>query len=161
VLTIHDSPFASGSILDFVALGFASQALVAALGGAVSLLMNVLVAHCYNQEVPNPKPTSNPPPTPPKLTLRPRQAVFYSDCMGVGCILIGALIFAVTASEATGTTLAQLEYNFSRPGFVVYLTLQVPPLCNYGMDNSQTALRNVDLFSNYLVVYLLTLRPIK
>jgi len=91
-----------GSLADFVALGFASQPLVAALGGATSLMTNVLVAHFWNHE-----------------------ALFKTDIIGVICILIGATIFAITADEAREYSLEQLEGFFVNPGFVIYLSIQL------------------------------------
>ena len=40
-----------GAIGDFVALGFASQSLVSALGGGTTLICNVVVAHLWNKVV--------------------------------------------------------------------------------------------------------------
>lgn len=88
--------------MDFVALGFASQSLVAALGGATSLSTNVLVAHYWNHEV-----------------------LFNTDVAGVVCIVLGAFIFAVTAEESEDFDLAELENNFVSAGFMIYIAIQL------------------------------------
>lgn len=41
----------AGSVGDFVAFGFATQALVASLGGGTTMVANVIIAHFFNQEV--------------------------------------------------------------------------------------------------------------
>ena len=39
-----------GSVGDFAAFGFATQALVAALGGGTTIVANVVIAHYFNRE---------------------------------------------------------------------------------------------------------------
>ena len=89
-----------GAVADFVALGVADQTIVSALGGGTVLVANVLVAKYWNGEV-----------------------LFDKDITGVICVVIGSIIFSLTATEAKGYTLEQLEYRLTRPGFVWYTAI--------------------------------------
>lgn len=91
-----------GSVADFLALGFASQSLVAALGGATTLISNTVVAHCWN-----------------------REAVYKSDAAGVLCVVVGAVIFALTAEDSEDYTLDELEGFFLRSRFISYILVQI------------------------------------
>ena len=86
-----------GSAGDFIALGFASQALVSALGGSTTLISNLLVARLWNKE-----------------------DIYRTDLFGVASVCIGAIFFALMTPPSTTYTLAQLEAMFSRDGFLVY-----------------------------------------
>merc|ERR1712166_7560 len=88
------------SLMDFVALGLASQALVAALGGGSTLLCNVAVASCYNKD-----------------------QIFFTDVCGVAFIIAGAIYFAFAASAKP----KHLDYEdqFLATSFQVYLAVQV------------------------------------
>jgi hypothetical protein len=86
-----------GAVADFFALGIADQTIVSALGGGTVLVTNVVIAKYWNGE-----------------------HLFDKDLYGVACVTVGALIFSLTATEAKGYTLEQLEYRLKRPGFVAY-----------------------------------------
>jgi magnesium transporter len=92
-----------GALGDFVALGLASQPLVASLGGGTTLVANVYIANRMNGE-----------------------KIMRSDLIGVALVVLGAVIFAIMgASNTTATvTLEIMEARFQRPGFIVYATVQ-------------------------------------
>ena len=90
-----------GGIMDFLALGFASQTLVASLGGAASLITNAVVSHTWN-----------------------RESAGISDCIGSLSIIAGSIVFAFTAQESRSYTLMELEDLFIQPVFVVLEFLQ-------------------------------------
>eukprot|EP00937_MAST-01D_sp_MAST-1D-sp2_P001774 g1774.t1 len=93
-----------GAIGDFVALGLASQALVAALGGSVTLMANVVVARRLNNEY-----------------------AIWQDYAAVVFIVVGAVLFAIigAAEDTSGVTLDDMEGNFQSAGFVTYAGLQL------------------------------------
>ena len=86
-----------GSVGDFVALGFATQALVSALGGGTTLISNVLVARFWN-----------------------REDLYRTDLMGVAAVIVGAVIFALTTNASQSYTLVQLEQMLERRAFLIY-----------------------------------------
>ena len=90
-----------GGVMDFVALGFASQTLVAALGGAASMLTNGTVSYFWNREPAGP-----------------------TDLAGATAVVSGAAVFACTARASRAYSLAQLERLFVEPVFVVCTMLQ-------------------------------------
>jgi len=92
-----------GALGDFVALGLASQPLVASLGGGTTLVANVYIANRMNGE-----------------------KIMRSDLIGVALVVLGAIIFAIMgASNTTATvTLEIMEARFQRPGFIVYAVVQ-------------------------------------
>jgi drug/metabolite transporter (DMT)-like permease len=85
-----------GAIGDFFALGFATQALVSAVGGATTLIGNVIFASCMNKET-----------------------LYRSDKIGLTCVIIGAVIFSATTPAAKDYTLTELEEKFYNPGFLL------------------------------------------
>jgi hypothetical protein len=91
-----------GALADFVALGIAEQSLVTALGGATTLVVNVLLAKYWQQE-----------------TLDP------FDILGVGMIVSGAVIISVVSPHSETYTLEELVSFSSAPGFIIYLILTV------------------------------------
>jgi len=90
----------TASLMDFVALGLASQSLVAALGGGSTLLANVVVASCYNHDI-----------------------IYFTDAVGVTFIIAGAVYFACTAKDKP----KHLDYEdqFLKTSFQVYLAVQL------------------------------------
>ena len=94
----------SASVGDFVALGLASQSLVAALGGATSLICNVVVATVYNKE-----------------------KSYYTDLLGAGFIVAGAITFALTAMPKPANL--DWELQFWNTWFGPYLCGQVVVTC--------------------------------
>ena len=86
-----------GSVADFAALGFASQALVSALGGSTTLVSNLLVARMWNKE-----------------------EIYRTDLYGVASVCVGAIFYALMTPPSQTYTLVQLEGMFSRDGFLVY-----------------------------------------
>jgi len=95
-----------GALADFVAVGIASQPLVAALGGGTTLVANVFFAKYWNGD-----------------TLYP------TDGIGVCFIVLGAAAFAVTAERSETYTEAELVAKLSREQFLVYLSSQVIAMC--------------------------------
>jgi len=89
-----------GSVLDFIALGLASQSLVAALGGGMTLITNVVVARFYNNE-----------------------KTYWTDVTGVVFIIIGAVMFAVMAEPKPD--IDSYEDQFFRKYNLIYLTCQL------------------------------------
>eukprot|EP00658_Telonema_sp_P-2_P071236 TRINITY_DN60539_c0_g1_i2.p1 TRINITY_DN60539_c0_g1~~TRINITY_DN60539_c0_g1_i2.p1 ORF type:complete len:416 (-),score=89.43 TRINITY_DN60539_c0_g1_i2:100-1347(-) len=89
----------AGSVMDFLALGLASQSLVAALGGGTTLVTNVLVASLYNKE-----------------------ATYWTDIVGVVFIMGGAALFAVTAESKPKHV--DYQSQFFRTYFLIYLGIQ-------------------------------------
>jgi len=88
------------SVADFVALGLAAQSLVAALGGATSLICNVFVGTTYNKE-----------------------QVETTDIVGVLMIILGAVFFACfSESKPRGL---DWETQFWNTWFVPYLACQL------------------------------------
>jgi len=90
-----------GSLLDFAALALASQSLVAALGGGSTLVCNVLVATLYNKET-----------------------TYWTDIVGVVCIVAGAIMFAVFASPKEDYTNEQYKHRFFVKWFLIYISIQ-------------------------------------
>ena len=91
-----------GAIGDFAALGFASQAMVAALGGATTLVGNVIIANKWNKE-----------------------PLFKTDLAGLCFVLLGAFTFAVTTPPSANWTLAQLRARFVSAEFLSYAAVNV------------------------------------
>eukprot|EP00937_MAST-01D_sp_MAST-1D-sp2_P006892 g6892.t1 len=89
-----------GAIGDFIALGFASQALCTALGGATTLLVNVVIARYWVKE---------------ELT--------QWDILGAALIIIGAITISVVTPQSESYTLDELLAKASRPAFRVYMGL--------------------------------------
>ncbi|OQR82593.1 hypothetical protein ACHHYP_15751 [Achlya hypogyna] len=92
----------AGSLGDFVAFVFATQALVAALGGGSTLIANVVIAHYMNKET-----------------------LYKTDVIGVIWVIIGVVIIAVITDEDKTYPLDELEKLFAREPFVVYITCVV------------------------------------
>ncbi|EQC34344.1 hypothetical protein SDRG_08116 [Saprolegnia diclina VS20] len=92
----------AGSIGDFTAFVFATQALVAALGGGSTLIANVIIAHYMNKET-----------------------LYKTDIIGVIWVIIGVVLIAVISDEDKTYPLDELEKLFTRKGFVVYITCVV------------------------------------
>jgi len=90
-----------GSVLDFVALALASQAMVAALGGGSTLICNVLVATLYNKE-----------------------KTEKTDYIGVVFIIAGCVLFAVFAESKEDHTNSEYEAKFFKSYFLIYLAGQ-------------------------------------
>lgn len=89
-----------GAIGDFIAIGIANQALVAALGGAGTLTCNVIIAHWVLHE-----------------------KMQRTDLLGVLLIILGAVIISVQAPKSTTYTMTDLE-DFSRaPGFIGFMVV--------------------------------------
>lgn len=91
-----------GAVGDFCALGFASQALVAALGGPATLITNVWLSHYLGQE-----------------------PLFVTDMAGFACVVLGSLVLASTLGPGESFSLTQLQSLFASPNFVGYLLGQV------------------------------------
>jgi hypothetical protein len=91
-----------GAIGDFVALGLASQSLVAALGGATTLTANLYIAHKFNHD-----------------------PVYWTDVVGVGIIICGAVTFALTSTRSETYSSAELLHMFTAPSFLVYIGTQL------------------------------------
>ena len=87
-----------GAVGDFIALGIAAQSLVTALGGATTLVANVLIARFW---------------------LREKLQVF--DLIGVAFIIAGAVIIGLKTPCASAYTLDQLVDNFFSDRFRLYL----------------------------------------
>ena len=81
-----------GSVGDFAAFGFATQALVASLGGGSTIVANVIIAHFFNHE-----------------------HLYNTDLIGVLFIMIGTLSVALLTEPDQTLTLAELEARFVRP----------------------------------------------
>lgn len=88
----------AGSIGDFAAFGFATQALVASLGGGTTMVANVVIAHYFNKET-----------------------LYRTDLLGVICIITGTGIIAIITDPDKNYNLQDLEERFGRPGFIAYL----------------------------------------
>ena len=95
-----------GAIGDFVALGFASQAMVSALGGGTTLIGNVLIAKKWNKEL-----------------------LFKTDLVGLGFVLLGAQTFALTTPPSQNWTLEQLRERFVSAEFLAYAATNVAVGC--------------------------------
>lgn len=91
-----------GAICDFIALGFARQSIVAAVGGGATIILNIMVAHIMNKE-----------PLVPSITT------------GIIVIIAAVLLLAVTVEEAQVYTLSELKELFVAPSFLVYLSVQL------------------------------------
>ncbi|KAE9026408.1 hypothetical protein PF010_g2812 [Phytophthora fragariae] len=90
---------ALGSLGDFAAFGFATQSLVAALGGGATLVANVITAQCLNGE-----------------------RLYKTDVGGVLFVILGVVIIAWIAEPNVEYPLPELEQRFVRTPFVVYIT---------------------------------------
>ncbi|TDH70972.1 hypothetical protein CCR75_004237 [Bremia lactucae] len=88
-----------GSLGDFAAFGFATQSLVAALGGGATLVANVVTAQCINKE-----------------------RLYMTDVGGVLFVIIGVIMIACIAEPNVEYPLPELELRFVRTPFVVYIT---------------------------------------
>ncbi|ETW04830.1 hypothetical protein H310_03954 [Aphanomyces invadans] len=91
-----------GSIGDFAAFGFATQALVAALGGGSTLIANVIIANQMNQET-----------------------LYRSDLLGVLLVIAGVVVISVISEPDITYPLPVLEQFFARPEFLVYISCVV------------------------------------
>eukprot|EP00658_Telonema_sp_P-2_P037616 TRINITY_DN2704_c0_g1_i3.p1 TRINITY_DN2704_c0_g1~~TRINITY_DN2704_c0_g1_i3.p1 ORF type:complete len:406 (+),score=85.93 TRINITY_DN2704_c0_g1_i3:220-1437(+) len=89
------------AIGDFLALALASQALVAALGGATTLLTNVLVARLWNKD-----------------------RLVWTDAVGVMFVIGGATYFACTQESMGVDDMNTIKRNFTKKWFMVYLVGQ-------------------------------------
>eukprot|EP00937_MAST-01D_sp_MAST-1D-sp2_P005791 g5791.t1 len=87
-----------GAVADFVALGQGAVSLVTAVGGAAVLLANVGFAHLWNHE-----------------------DIYGADVAGVGFVVSGAVLIAVSSPPAQGYSLAQLETMFGGHRFLIYI----------------------------------------
>jgi hypothetical protein len=91
-----------GSIGDFLALGFGSQALCTALGGATVLATNVITAKYWQKE-----------------------SLSSLDLIGVACIIVGAVMISIVTPESEEYKLSEL-LEFSRAtAFVNYMILMM------------------------------------
>ncbi|KAF4135364.1 Magnesium transporter NIPA [Phytophthora infestans] len=88
-----------GSVGDFAAFGFATQSLVAALGGGATLVANVVTAQCLNGE-----------------------RLYKTDVGGVLFVIMGVVMIACIAEPNVEYPLPELELRFVRTPFVVYIT---------------------------------------
>eukprot|EP00644_Phytophthora_capsici_P010880 jgi/Phyca11/6070/fgenesh1_pm.PHYCAscaffold_9_\ len=88
-----------GSLGDFAAFGFATQSLVAALGGGATLVANVIAAQCLNGE-----------------------KLYPTDIGGVLFVIMGVVMIACIAEPNVEYPLPELEQRFVRTPFVVYIT---------------------------------------
>merc|ERR1719499_2162694 len=95
-----------GSGLDFVGMGFANQALVAALGGSTMLICNVFLAYFWMGE-----------------------ELYRTDALGVIFITIAAIIFAVAAPKAPDIDVDEIQENFMRVEFEIYVFIQSFIIC--------------------------------
>lgn len=91
-----------GSAGDFIAFGFATQALVASLGGGTTIVANVVIAHYFNHE-----------------------DVYWSDAAGLLCIIMGTLTVALITEADQGYTLEELESRFVHPKFIIYISIVI------------------------------------
>ncbi|ETV86568.1 hypothetical protein H257_01722 [Aphanomyces astaci] len=91
-----------GSIGDFAAFGFATQALVAALGGGSTLIANVIIANQMNQET-----------------------LYRSDLLGVLLVIAGVVVISAISEPDVTYPLPILEQFFARPEFIVYISCVV------------------------------------
>ncbi|CEG38096.1 hypothetical protein L915_21489 [Plasmopara halstedii] len=88
-----------GSLGDFAAFGFATQSLVAALGGGSTLVANVFTAQCLNGE-----------------------KLYKTDVSGVLFVIMGVVMIAWISEPNVEYPLPELELRFVRTPFVVYIT---------------------------------------
>jgi len=95
-----------GSGLDFVGMGYANQALVAALGGSTMLICNVLLAYFWMGE-----------------------ELYRTDAIGVILIIIAAVIFAIAAPPAPEIDVDDVQDNFTRVEFEIYVFIQSFIIC--------------------------------
>jgi drug/metabolite transporter superfamily protein YnfA len=91
-----------GAIGDFEALGFAPQALVAAVGGGFTVLANVFFAHLWLGQI---------------LT--------KTDVLGTLLIIIGVVLSTVANEPDEQMSLLELEKQFFQLGFLIYLGVMV------------------------------------
>ncbi|TMW63788.1 hypothetical protein Poli38472_002729 [Pythium oligandrum] len=89
-----------GSIGDFTAFGFATQSLVAALGGGSTLVANVFTAYFLNKE-----------------------ALYLTDIGGVLFVIGGVVLIAYIAEPNVEYPLPELEKRFVRQPFVIYIVV--------------------------------------
>ncbi|RLN56914.1 hypothetical protein BBJ28_00016965 [Nothophytophthora sp. Chile5] len=87
-----------GSVGDFAAFGFATQSLVAALGGGATLIANVVTAQFLN-----------------------RESLYLTDVGGVLFVILGVVFIALIAEPNVEYPLPELEKRFVRTEFVVYI----------------------------------------
>jgi multidrug transporter EmrE-like cation transporter len=95
-----------GAIFDFLALGFAMQSLVTAIGGASTLVANLFISHYWLKET-----LSN------------------LDLIGVAFICIGAAGIASIAPAGENYELQQLEKLAAAPKFITYLVVLCGVIC--------------------------------
>ena len=102
-----------GSIGDFEALGFAPQALVAAVGGGCTVLANVFFAHLWL-----------------------KQRLTWNDIIGTLFIIVGVVLSTIANQPDAQLTLEELETQFFHLEFSIYfaamvcITLQICNLCH-------------------------------
>jgi hypothetical protein len=94
-----------GSLCTFAALGIASQSLVAGLSGGAVLIINVFLAKYMVKD-----------------------DILFSDVLGAGFILAGALVLLADTPPAENLTGQQLKHNFERRSFVIYLVITLGTL---------------------------------
>ena len=88
----------AGAVGDFLALGFGSQALCTALGGATVLITNVITAKYVQKE-----------------------ELSRDDLIGVAFIVIGACMISASTPEGEEYTLDKLLEYSATPAFVLYM----------------------------------------
>ena len=91
-----------GAVGVFEALGFAPQALVAAVGGGFTVLANVFFAHLWLGQI---------------LT--------KTDVVGTLLIIIGVVLSTVANEPDEQLSLVELENQFYQLGFLIYLGVMV------------------------------------
>lgn len=95
-----------GAVADFVAVGIASQPLVAAIGGGTTLIANIFFAHYWNGD-----------------------KLYPTDGLGVFFIIAGCVVFAFTSERSKTYTEAELVEKFGRESFLMYLSAQIIIMC--------------------------------
>ncbi|OQR87537.1 hypothetical protein THRCLA_10449 [Thraustotheca clavata] len=89
-----------GSIGDFEALSFATQSLVATVGGGTTVVTNVLFSAFWHGE---------------SITLQ--------DIYGTCCILLGVILIAISSPEDEQYNIEQLIHRFKSPVVLCYILL--------------------------------------
>ncbi|CAH0477603.1 unnamed protein product [Peronospora belbahrii] len=109
-----------GAIGDFEALGFAPQALVAAVGGGFTVLANVFFAHLWLGQI---------------LT--------KTDVLGTLLIIIGVVLSTVANEPDEQMSLVELEKQFFQLEFLIYLGMMTAVLlCIFGQIEAILRARN-------------------
>lgn len=89
-----------GSLGDFAALAFATQALVASLGGATTLATNLVIARFWHKE-----------------------ELIRQDVFGVAGIIAGAIIIATKTPNTNNYELQDMQVCAQKAEFVIYLAV--------------------------------------